>query len=82
MSNGQSMGYVLCTRPPIKIADQYIRKQDGAHLSTILMVRLSKIQMAFKIHLAIQPLFDQTSLVFRYRLCKLYKNWRTSITKY
>ena len=39
-SNGQSMGYALCTRPTILMRDQYIRKQDGVHLSGI--------QMAFK----------------------------------
>ena len=40
--------YVLCTRPTIQIPNQYIRKQDGIHLSSIQMVGLSSIQMAFK----------------------------------
>ena len=31
-SNGQSMFYVLSTRPTIQIPDQNIRKQDGVHL--------------------------------------------------
>ena len=39
-SNGQFMGYILCTIPTIWIPDQYIREQDGIHLSGI--------QMAFK----------------------------------
>ena len=30
-----------CTRPTIQILDQYIRKQDGIHLSGIQMPRLS-----------------------------------------
>ena len=32
------MGCVLCTRPTIWILDQYIRKQDGDHLSGIQFV--------------------------------------------
>ena len=43
-SNGQAMGYVLCTSQTIQILDQYIRKQDGVHLSSIQMVGLSGIQ--------------------------------------
>ena len=48
VSNGWSMGYVPCTKPTIRIPDQYIRKQDGIHLSGIQMVGLSGIQMAFE----------------------------------
>ena len=46
-SNGRSMpmGYALCTKPTIQILNQYIRKQDGVHLSGIQMVELSGIQM-------------------------------------
>ena len=40
--------YVLCTRLTIWIPDQYIRKQDGVHLSGIQMVGLSSVQMAFE----------------------------------
>ena len=42
-SNGQFMGFVLCTSLTIIIPDQYIRKQDGTHLSGIQMVGLSSI---------------------------------------
>ena len=45
-SNGWSIG--LCTRPTIRIPDQYIRKQDGVHLPGIQIVGLSGIQMAFE----------------------------------
>ena len=38
----------LSARPTIHKMDQYIRKQDGVHLSGIQMVGLSGIQMAFK----------------------------------
>ena len=47
-SNGWSIDNVPCTRLTIEIPDQYIRKQDGIHLSVIEMVGLSGIQMAFK----------------------------------
>ena len=48
-SNGQFMCYVLCTRLTIIwIPDQYVRKQDGIHLSDIQMVGLLGIQMAFE----------------------------------
>ena len=47
-SNGRSTGYVLCTKPAILILDQYIRKQDGVHLSVFQIVRLSGVQMAFQ----------------------------------
>ena len=46
--NGWSMGYVLCSILTIQVPDQYIRKQDGVHASSIQMVRQSGIQMAFK----------------------------------
>ena len=48
-SNGQSnaMSYVL-DQPLEGIPDQYIRKQNGVHLSCIQMVGLSGIQMVFK----------------------------------
>ena len=36
-SNGQFMCHVLCTRPIVQITDQYIRKQDGVHSSSIEM---------------------------------------------
>ena len=57
-SNGQSMGYVLCTRLTIQIP-------DGVHLSGIQMVRLSGIQMALKKTrpFGIQPLFDHLNTV-------------------
>ena len=47
-SNSQFMGYVLYTRLIILIPNQYIRKQNGNHLSDIQVVRLSCIQMTFK----------------------------------
>ena len=55
------------------ILDQYIRKQDGIHLSCIKMVGLSAIEVAFKIlttwcPISFGPLKYQTSLVFRYPL--------------
>ena len=34
-SNGQSMCYVVCTRPTIWIPNQFIRKQNGVHWSSI-----------------------------------------------
>ena len=44
----QMFSYVLCrTRPTIQTPDQYIRKQDGIHLSGIEMVGRSGIQIAF-----------------------------------
>ena len=43
ISNGRSMGYVLCSRPTIQIPDQYIRKLDGVHMSNIQMVGLYSI---------------------------------------
>ena len=69
-SNGQSMGYVLCTSRTIRILDQNKRKQDGVHLSGIQMVGLSGIQMAFENqtiwHLtSFRPFEYQTSSVFR-----------------
>ena len=39
------MYYALWTRPTIWIPNQYIRKQDGVHLSSIQMVVLSGIQI-------------------------------------
>ena len=61
-SNGQSMGYVLCTRPTNQIPEQYIRTQDGIHLSCIQIVGLSSIQMALKTRLyGIQPLFEHSN---------------------
>ena len=58
-SNGRSSGYVICTRPTAQIPNQYIRKQDGVHLSGIQMVELSSIQMALKNRtFGIQHLFD------------------------
>ena len=39
--------YALCTRLTIWIPDQYIRKQNGFHLSGIQMVGRSVIQMSF-----------------------------------
>ena len=44
-SNGRFMSNVLCARLTIPILDQYIRKQDGAHLSGIQMVGLYGIQI-------------------------------------
>ena len=48
------MGYVLCTRPTIWIPDQYVRKQDGVHLSGIQMDGLSGIQTASNLFSTIQ----------------------------
>ena len=53
--------------------DQYIRKQDGIHLSGIHMVGLSGIQMAFKNQIilhstSLQPLEYQTRSLFRFPL--------------
>ena len=48
---------VLCTRPTIRILDQYIRKQYSVHLSGIQTVWLSGIQMNAG-PFGIQPLFD------------------------
>ena len=42
------MCFVLCTKLTIQTLDQYIRKQDGIHLSVIQMIQLSSIQMALK----------------------------------
>ena len=47
-SNGWFMYYVQCTRLTIQIPNQYIRKQDGVHLSDFQMVWLSGIQMGFE----------------------------------
>ena len=43
-----SIGYVICAILTIWTPDQYIRKQDGVHLSGIQMFGLFGIQMAFK----------------------------------
>ena len=74
---GIQMGYILCTRPTIWIMDQYIRKQDGVHLSGIQMFELFGIQMGSKNqtiwHLTSYGPFDyQTSSVFRSPLYKFY----------
>ena len=47
-SNGWFMCYVLCTKLAIWIPDQYLRKQDGIHLSSIQMVELYGIQIALE----------------------------------
>ena len=62
-SNGRSIGHVLCTRPTIKIPDQYIRKPGGIYFSSIQIVGLSSIQMAFENRrpFGIQPLFDHSN---------------------
>ena len=70
ISNGWSMGYVLCTTPTNQIPDQYIRKADGNHLSGIQMVGLSSILVAFENQniwhpTSFQPFVYQTSSVFR-----------------
>ena len=75
-SNGQFMGYVLCTRPTIWISDQCTRKQDVVHLSGIQMVRLSGIQNAFENQTiwhttSFQPFEYQTSSVIRSPLYSL-----------
>ena len=75
-SNGcsKALSYVLDnfygTRLTIWIPDQYIRKQDGIHLTGIQMVGLSGIQMAFENRTirhpaSFRPLAHQTSSVFR-----------------
>ena len=66
------------TIPTIQILDQYIRKQDGVHLSFIQMVGLSSTQMAFKNqtiwHLtSFRPFDYQTSSVFRSPLMSEFK---------
>ena len=63
ISNGWSMGHVLCTRPTIQIPDQYIRKQDGVYLSSIKMIGLLGIQMELKNRgpFGIQPLFNHSN---------------------
>ena len=65
-----AMSYVLESRPTILIFDQYIRKQNGIHLSGIQMLGLSSIQMAIEYRTIwyptfIQPFDYQTCLVFR-----------------
>ena len=70
ISNGWSVGYFLCTRPAVQIPDQYLRKQDRVHLSSIQMAGLSGLQMAFKnqtiLHpTSFRPFEYQTSSVFR-----------------
>ena len=59
-----------CTRPTIWILDQYLRNQDGIHLSGIHMVGLSGIQMVFEYWTiwhptSFRPFEYWTSLVFR-----------------
>ena len=78
-SNGQSIGYALCLRPTIQIPDQYIRKQDGIHLSSIQIVGLSGIQMAFKN----QTIWHLTSFQpFEYRTSLQFRSPQYSLTKY
>ena len=55
-SNVRSMGYVLCTRPTIRIPDQYIRKQDGIQLSSIqtkafIMLSIQSTPVHYTLHL-------------------------------
>ena len=61
------MSYVLdrpCSRPSIQIPEQYIRKQDGVHLSGIQMVGLPGIQMAFENqNIWHQPLLDHSKTI-------------------
>ena len=70
ISNGFGIQKVgLWASPTIQISDQYIRKQDGVHLSSIQMVRLSGIQMPFQNQTIWNPTSSwpfqyQTSLVF------------------
>ena len=55
----QTVGLLVMSYVLIQILDQYIRKQDGVHLSGIQMVELSSIQMALKNRtFGIQHLFD------------------------
>ena len=77
-SNGRSMGYALYNKPTIQILDQYIRKQQGIHLSGIQMVGLSGIQMSFENQTiwhptSFRPFEYCPSLVFRSPLYVLYK---------
>ena len=81
-SNGRFTCYVLCTRLTIQILDQYIRKQDGIHLSGIQMVGLSGIQMLLEYgtiwHLTLFRSFEyQTRSLFRSPLY-LYDLWYNS----
>ena len=74
--NGWSMCYVLCTRLTIWKLDQYIRKQNGIHLSGIQIVRLPDIQMAFESNLFANIWIPNYSVAHCTRCLKYGFTWR------
>ena len=70
-SNSQFMCYARCNKTTILILDQYIRKQDCIHFSSIQMVWLSGVQMGFKYGTVWHPTSFQT---FKYPTSSAFRS--------